>query len=343
MTLLRRFLIAVAVISVTSTAQAQGTAEALFAEGVELMKARSYAEAALKFEASLAVEDRASTQFMLAQCYEKTERPASAWSLYCGVSAAADAQADEIAEPSRAQAKRELAQKARIRAAPLLPGVSPMARVDLSPEAARIPGITVTLDKKALELSGGGAWAYVNGREHTVTAEAKGRKPWSMKFRPSSVCDTPHVTIPELIEDPRAKPLPKPVPDEELDHSGTLTLVTIGAMSLALGAVTGLRAVALNNDFLSRCPDRACQGSIGENSSIDRLVSNRDLESTMSTAGFIVGGTAIAGAIVREIIIRSGHSSRSGQPSSRSAGIAIAPLASITGPDARGWILHGVF
>src|SRR3954466_12003082 len=68
-------------------------AEALFEEGVNLSERGAYAQACEKFEASEALAVAVGTLLRLGDCYEKTQRLASAWSRFREAASLAQAQA----------------------------------------------------------------------------------------------------------------------------------------------------------------------------------------------------------------------------------------------------------
>ena len=61
------------------SAEEKATAEAVFEEGMHLIKKGNFAEACPKFELSQRVEPAVGTMLYLAECYENTNRTASSW------------------------------------------------------------------------------------------------------------------------------------------------------------------------------------------------------------------------------------------------------------------------
>src|SRR5215467_9817965 len=89
---------AASTVAAPSAAMAQGeqrgtakvAAEALFQEGRRLMAAGKAVDACPKFAESERLDPSPGTMLNLANCYEKTDRPATAWATYReGVSIAA--------------------------------------------------------------------------------------------------------------------------------------------------------------------------------------------------------------------------------------------------------------
>src|SRR3954468_10714845 len=64
------------------SAEEKAAAEAVFEEGMRLIKQGNFAEACPKFEMSQRVEPAVGTMLYLAECYEKTNRTASSWAMF---------------------------------------------------------------------------------------------------------------------------------------------------------------------------------------------------------------------------------------------------------------------
>jgi hypothetical protein len=124
--------------SAVATADDQGSST-YFHEGQRLMKAGNYREAGPQFEKALALNPGAGTKFNLADCYEKTERPASALALFREV----EAVTRQVAQNERSAAAKERADALEAR----VPTV-----IVRAPWIERLPNATVTLDGKALTL-----------------------------------------------------------------------------------------------------------------------------------------------------------------------------------------------
>ena len=72
-----------------ATASDPATATMLFNEARRLVAAGRYPDACPKFEESQRLDPGIGTQFNLADCYEHTQRIASAWALFLDVASAA--------------------------------------------------------------------------------------------------------------------------------------------------------------------------------------------------------------------------------------------------------------
>jgi hypothetical protein len=82
-----------------------------------------------------------------------------------------------------------------------------------------------------------------------------------------------------------------PAPSRGSEWPGYVTLGA-GGLSLGIGAVTGLLAVARTNDLKARCPDNQC-------SPADQSTAN-DIKSTgnVSTVAFLAGGALVATGVL---------------------------------------------
>src|SRR5262245_54130263 len=111
-------------------ASGKAAAEALFEQGVQLMKAGRFAEACPKLETSQRVDPGVGTLLYLAECYEKLGRTASAWATF--------REAESVA---RAQNQADRARTAQARAQKLEPELSYLT-VNVAPEA-KVEGLVV--------------------------------------------------------------------------------------------------------------------------------------------------------------------------------------------------------
>jgi serine/threonine-protein kinase len=65
-----------------ATSAEKAAAEALFDQGVALLRAHDYRGAATKLEASQRIEPAIGTLLYLGECYERLGRTASAWAMF---------------------------------------------------------------------------------------------------------------------------------------------------------------------------------------------------------------------------------------------------------------------
>jgi hypothetical protein len=149
-------LAAATAVSAVASADDQGSS-AYFHEGQRLMKAGNYREACPQFEKALALNPGAGTKFNLADCYEKTERPASALALFREV----EAVTRQVAQTERSAAAKERADSLEARVPTL---------IVRAPWIERVPTATITLDGKALTLKDIETPIKVDLGKHLATA-----------------------------------------------------------------------------------------------------------------------------------------------------------------------------
>jgi hypothetical protein len=172
--------------------------------------------------------------------------------------------------------------------------------------------LTVKRDDVPLDEETLGKAVPVDPGKYTIKARAPGKKDWEKVVEVSG--STPLVTVeipelePELAEKPAgAKPAsakahsPAPVPAaHETDRGGgwnyrVLGLAGLGAVSLGVGVVMGLKYASANGGAKDICPsNHGC--SVKEIQEHDRLVSVARTDRAWSYAGFGVGTAFLLGA-----------------------------------------------
>jgi serine/threonine-protein kinase len=268
----------------------KAAAEALFQAGRDLMSQKKYAEACGKFEASNRLDAGLGTLLFLADCYEKAGRFASAWATF--------REAESIAA-GRSDGPRT--QIAKDRAAALEPRLSKLW-VKVSPDN---PETTqVMRDGAMVPRESWGIALPTDAGEHTLTATATGRKPWSAKVVIQGENQNVSIEVPALEVAPEE---PKPAgsgtdPGADYDpHRGRtqriIGIATAGAGVVALGVGTyfGFRAMSKNDDSKAFCDPN------NETSCTEQGVALReDAFSAADTATglFIAGGALAATGLV---------------------------------------------
>ncbi len=119
---------------------ADDSSATFFANGQRLMKEKKFDEACPEFEKALALNPGAGTKFNLADCYEKTKRPASALTLF-----------REVESVTRQVAQRERSAAAKERADALETRVPTI--IVRAAWASSMPQVALTLDGKALPFT----------------------------------------------------------------------------------------------------------------------------------------------------------------------------------------------
>ncbi|WP_438020097.1 hypothetical protein WMF18_13960 [Sorangium sp. So ce315] len=185
---------ALALALASSPGVAFAQADALLAEGKQLMKKGKLAEACPKIEESYRLSPRSSTLLALAGCHEKQGKIATAWAEYIDLGAAA-----------RKEGNKRLEADAKARGARLEPR---LPRLTLKvPRAAAVEGLEVTLDGAPVDSAAFGKARPIDPGEHRVTASAPGRKRWEGKVSIKRG-ERKAVTVPALARDGSAAPEP---------------------------------------------------------------------------------------------------------------------------------------
>jgi hypothetical protein len=168
------------------------------------------------------------------------------------------------------------------------------------PEAARAPGLEVRLDGEAI---GAGVWGTavpVDPGPHKIEASAPGRVAWNGKVEIGAVSDAKTVSVPVLVEAPKAPvaaappppatasppPSPPPAPPREApSRVPAYVALGVGGAGVAIGSITGLMSLSKVSDLKSNCPSKVgCDGS-----TID---SGKTL-GTVSTIAFVLGAAGL--------------------------------------------------
>jgi hypothetical protein len=282
------------------------TAEALFDEGLKLMKAGNFQEACPKLENSQRVDPAVGTLLYLGECYEKSGRPASAWATFREAQSAAE----ESGQAKRAQTAKQRVEKVEKDLAYLI--------IEVADETKALPGLRITRggidagtsiigapvpvdpgDVK-VEVSAPGYQNYIV----TVTVQARSRQ--SMLVPALAVKEEPKVVAPA---EPSSLPPPAPqppvplqpsVPPPAAEEGGMSTLAVLGLVVAGAGVVGagvgtfyGLRAV--NEDKKAdegSCGPNICQEKVDFDHSEKAVSSARIANVAIGVGGglFLAGG-----------------------------------------------------
>lgn len=270
---------------------AKTTAATLFQEGRALMERGDYAAACPKLAESQRLDPGGGTLLNLALCRKGEGRTATAWVLFREAAAVA---------AREGKSDREAAARAEI--AELEPKLSRM--VVTVPEAARVPGLVVTVDGVILEPAAWGVATPVDPRPLAVRAAADGYVAWETKVDASAPASRSEVTIQPLERAPAGSvpPPPKPPgpgaappPPARDDSTGDgqrvvgLVIGGVGAAGVIVGAITGALALSAQSSADEACPDTDCgiASAVSDNESAHSFA-------TVSNIGFIAGGTLLA-------------------------------------------------
>jgi hypothetical protein len=163
-------------------------AKTLYDEGKNLFAEGHYTEALGKLEASFKLNQLSGTRGLLAACYEKLGRLASAWNAYVDSAAIADRSGNA-----------QRAEVARAKAAELEPR---LARVTIDASAAAgIPGIEIVVDGVVQPDGALGRPFPVDAGQHLIEARAVDHRPWKTTIDIEDG-EQQQVVVEKLAEDP---------------------------------------------------------------------------------------------------------------------------------------------
>jgi hypothetical protein len=275
-------------------ASGAAAAEALYEEGKKLETKGDFASACPKFAASQQLDAAAGTLLHLANCYEKTNKNASAWATYLDAASAA-----------HAQNRADWEKAARGKAAALEPK---LARVSILVTEAT-PGLVVKRDDLEVAAASFNVPIPLDAGKHTFTAEAPKKKPWKTQVDVTGDGSKVEVKIPRLedvpatptaaVTPPPKEPAPSTPPAKAEDPGAGrrvigYTLGAVGIVGVGVGGVTGLMAIGANNDAKKLCPNA---GPCADKTGVDDNDKAKTL-GTVSTIGFVAGGVLIASGVV---------------------------------------------
>lgn len=287
-------------------ASGKAAAEALFENGVQLMKAGRFAEACPKLETSQRVDPGVGTLLYLAECYEKLGRTASAWATF-----------REAESVGRAQNQADRARTAQSRAQKLEPELAYLT-VNLAPDA-KVDGLVVRRGTTVVLPDLYGVAAPVDPGVVELEASAPGYRRYSAQVKVAAR-GKEVATIPKLEAEPGAD-VPPPVavapgataaaqpnpaetpaepqrkeapPESKPDHTLAYIVGGVGIVGIGVGSYFGLRAFSKNKDAEEFCDAKnVCNNQQG----IDLTEQAKDA-ALISNIGFAVGGAALATGLV---------------------------------------------
>jgi hypothetical protein len=289
------------------------TAERLYQDAYALALDGKHARACKLYEESDKLDPANGTKLELAKCYEKTQRPASAWALYVTV-----ADGDRATGRNRT---RETQARARAKA---LEASLPRLVLMVSEGARRIPSLRITRNGVPVGEALWGTAMPVDLGKHAIRASAAGNWMWKGEGVVSRMGETVTVTMPDP---PSAQGGAAPI--------AALTLAGVGLTGFVVGSVCGGLAFAKWGEVEDMAQDQ-CNDPLGL-SGCTPAVADKGAEAsryaTASTAGFIAGGVGLAAGAVLWFVSSSGKRPASGR-------IEILPLA---GREGVGTVVRGSF
>lgn len=280
-----------------TSASDKAAAEALFDQGIELLKAGSYADACDRLESSQRIDPGVGTLLYLGECYEKLGRTASAWATFREAASAADV----AGQADRAQIGTERARKLEPRLLRLT--------LEPDPELGEVDGVEVLMDGRAVSPALWGTPVPVDPGERELEVRAPGYEP----FRTTVTCEgegsSESVRLPMLTPSPGSAGEPQESPssgtaqaqvtledtpsDGSAQRTGGLVLAGLGVVGIGVGSYFGLRALSKENAAEDSCSGNRCSAPEGVDRTNEALSAAR-----ISNVAFIAGGAALAGGVV---------------------------------------------
>jgi serine/threonine-protein kinase len=322
-------------VAAQASASDKAAAEALFDQGLRLMKQNSFAEACPKLEESNRIDPAVGTLLYLGECYERVGKTASAWATF----REAASLANNSGQPDRARTATSRAQE-------LEPKLSRLS-IELAPEVARVQGVVVKRGTQRIEPSLYGTPLPVDPGEYRVEVTAPGYEAWSTPITVPAGGGNASVRVPGLVKAPEsAAPPPQPETTDEspakavtlgsqpprdtgasssLTTQETLGLLVggVGLVGVGLGSYFGVRAISTNSDAEQHCPnDPQCRPE-GL-----KLTEDARADANFSNIAFIAGGVLVTTGVV--LYLTGGRS----EPKSVALAPVVAPnfaAASLTG------------
>ena len=274
---------------------ARAQAVQLFDAADRLMAAGQISAACPKYAASMKLDPQLGALLHLADCYAKNGQVASAWGSF--------REAEEMARMKN----DDRASFAKDQAAQLEPRLSHLSVV--VSDAANLQGLEVRVDGSPLTS---GAWSSatpIDGGSHGIEARAPGHQTWSSSVNVTDEAQDVRVEIPVLTESAPVQPASHrgdtPLRVQVNDSGSPIRAlgwvgIGVGAASLGLGAVFLVQKNAKLSERDGICPTHVCDTKDQIDQINSRTTEARNA-STISTVGFIAGGTLIVGGIAAVI------------------------------------------
>lgn len=272
-------------------ASEKAAAEALFDDGVELLKKGDLEAACQKLESSQKIDPGVGTLLYLADCYEKRNLTASAWATFREAASTAEARGDDRAGIASERADR------------LTPRLSKLSIVMEVGDDKSIPGLEILRDGSLIPKALWGSATPVDPGEHVITARAPGYETEEVKVRVEDEAAIATLTVPRLQKLPEtaAPEGAQGTKSAASDPGKTQRALGIGIgaagiVGLGVGAVFGGLAIAKNNEALDPneggCSLTSCPTTGGADATDTALTF-----ATVADVGFIAGGVLLAAGV----------------------------------------------
>lgn len=273
-----------------TTSEKRAAAELRYREAMELVKAGRHAEACVKFDESDRLDHTAKVRYLLADCYEHIGKIASAWSRYIDVADELKRRAQQMPEGEARTAIEEREREMRQRADAILPRV-PTLTVSVPRDVRGVLGLEIKRNGDAVAEAVWDQSVPVDPGPHVVEAFAPGKEPWKKTF---TIAEKAVMEVRVPVFKDTAMPGQRKV---------AIALGAAGVAGIVVGSVFGGLTFAQWSDAEDHC--QLAEGSEtrctvtgktfqdAKDSEAAALTSSR-----VSTASFLVGGAAIAGATI---------------------------------------------
>ncbi|MBW2457655.1 MAG: hypothetical protein JRI68_24335 [Deltaproteobacteria bacterium] len=253
--------------------------QALFTEARAHYQAGEYEAALAGFEKALAASGSPNARLYLARCLRELGRLGEAYNqlITARAEAAARATEEDHYTTTRDVADVELRQ--------LEPRIAKLVIT----VPASVKGVTVTIDGATIDSARLGEALPLAPGEHELVATAPGRE----SVRATVVLNagrTKSVPVFVTAGPPRQPPKTEPEPADDGSSLRATSFVVggVGLMGVALGAAFGAAAMAKKSDVEDNCDGTACTPEGVDAATDGNLFGN------VSTAGFVIGGVALA-------------------------------------------------
>lgn len=287
-------------------------AEALFKEGVAKLDAGDFSTACPLLERAIAASTTEALGGMLAlaECYEKTSRPASAWALYkkVGARAAAAGQSPRAAEAEGAASRLE----------PTLP------RVRFVPPVDPPPGLRVRYGAEVVPAAVWGVALPMDPGLITMTFEADGREPTQVEVEVPAQTTVTDVPAPSLRAEEGNYDRMRPEHGPIEPAAGPLRPIGIaGVVVGSVGVAGAIASAVIAADAKSKWDDAVdadCPDGLDRCASLEGI----DAARTQGDAGTVAFGVGMglvavgAGLLIYDLV--TGPS-----PATPAVGVAIVP------------------
>jgi serine/threonine-protein kinase len=283
-----------------STSGDKAAAEALFDQGVSLLRNHQYKEACEKLETSQKIDPAVGTLLYLGECYERLGRTASAWAMF-----------REASSLAQTNGQGDRAKIASQRAERLEPDLAYLT-VNVPPDA-RVPGLVIRRGNDVVKPELFGVSIPTDPGEIKVEASAPGYQPFSQSVSVAArerseasvpVLDPipaePPAEIQPAVAEPASSahgPPPSVEPVRYVTDPSPVSYVLAGAglLGIGVGSFFGVKAIQRNHDATR---DYGCSGSICTDPRGLDVTDEARRAARVSNIAFAAGGVLLASGVI---------------------------------------------